>query len=188
MKPKAPSYETMDVRSPGERALAESQASYFQNLMNLPEFGYREETAAYDPIYGRAQQQFEKSVSRAAAERGFGMLRHGPSVSAISRGTQEMAENRAATEAAHKDAYRQWVISGGRQAATPTGRSVVQTSAGSPSPFSQLLSPVMTGIGYGVGGPIGGMVAGGFGDILSRGAWAGGARPRAVSSGYNYGV
>ena len=40
-----------DVRDPGEKALAEAQASYFNRLMGQPNLGYQDITAAEDPIY-----------------------------------------------------------------------------------------------------------------------------------------
>lgn len=167
MKPKAPSAQIADVRSPSERALAESQAQYFSGLMEQPNFGYQSQTEAYDPLYEREFKRFQEMASGAAAERGFGSLRHGPTLSLVGRGAQEMSENRAAQEAGNMENYRKWVISGGRQAATPTGRTAFMTG-GSPSAFSMLAGPLLGAAGYGMGGPIGGAIGGGIGSMFSQ--------------------
>lgn len=182
MKPKAPTMSVADVRSPSERALAESQAQYFSGLMEKPDFGYEDVTEAYDPVYAREFDRYKQMVSGAAAERGFGTLRHGPSLSMVGRGAQEMAENRAAGEAANRENYRQWVISGGKQAATPTGRTAF-VSPGSPSPFSQMMGPLLGAVGTAFGGPVGGMIGTGVGN-MAQGWMPGGRNVQAQSAGY----
>ena len=165
MKSKPPSSEVVDTRSASERALGESQAAHFKGLMEKPDWGWQSESAAMDPLYEREQKRMEEMISGSAAERGFGALRHGPSAELSARGSQEMAENRVAGDVASRDAYRRWVTSAGREAGTPMGRQVVN-QPGRPSAFSQLVSPVMTGIGYGFGGPIGGMIGSQVGGMM----------------------
>ena len=167
MKSKAPSSEVVDTRSASERALGESQATYFKGLMDQPNWGYQSTTAAHDPLYAREQKRMEEQISGAAADRGFGALRHGPSMELSARGSQQMAEGRASEEAMNMENYRKWVASAGREAGTPTGRSVV-SQPGRPSAFSQLMSPIATGVGYGFGGPIGGMIGSQVGGMFNK--------------------
>jgi hypothetical protein len=167
MKSKPPSNEVVDTRSASERALGESQANYFKGLMEQPDWGWKSESAAQDPLYARERARMEEQISGSAAERGFGALRHGPSMELSARGSQEMAENRVASDVANRDAYRRWVTSSGREAGTPMGRSVV-SQPGRPSAFSQLMQPVMTGVGYGIGGPVGGMIGSKVGGMFNQ--------------------
>jgi len=165
---KAPSSGVADVRDKEERELAKAQAQHFLGLMGKPDFGYADETAAMDPYYERQFQDYSRRVSGAAADRGFGPLRHGPSVSTIGRGAQQMAEGRAADAVARREAYKRWVFSGGREAATPMGRTSYQIP-GRGSAFGALLGPALGAFGKGFGGPIGGMAASGFGSLFGGG-------------------
>ena len=153
-KGKPDKVQTTDVRSPAERAVQESQVGYFQNLMGQPDMGFQAEETAQDPIYARARGRLQEQISGAAAERGFGMLRHGPSVSSFARGAQEMEENRAAGIAERRAAHRQWVLSGGREVSTPLGRSPY-VEQGRPSYFSMLAKPFMSAAGTGMGSAVG---------------------------------
>ena len=157
-----------DVRSPAERALQESQVRYFQDLAGQPDMGFQAEETAQDPIYARARGRLQEQVSGVAAEKGFGMLQHGPSVSSFARGAQEMEENRAAGTAERRDAYRRWVMSQGREASTPVGRSTY-VQQGRPSYFSMLAKPLMTAAGTAMGGPIGGAIGQGFANMIPTG-------------------
>ena len=164
-KSKPATTQVADVRSPGERALNEAQVSHFQGLMNQPDWGYKSESAAQDPIYERERRRMEEQISGAAAARGFGALRHGPSMELSARGSQEMGENRAAMDVERRDAYRQWVQSAGRESANPQGRTAFM-QPGRPSAFSALAGPVMTAAGAAFGGPLGAGLAGGFANML----------------------
>lgn len=157
-----------DVRSPAERALQESQVGYFQGLMGQPDMGFQAEETAQDPIYARARGRLQEQVSGVAAEKGFGMLQHGPSVSAFARGAQEMEENRAGGTAERRDAYRRWVMSQGRESSMPVGRSSY-VQQGRPSYFSMLAKPFMGAAGTAMGGPIGGVIGQGFADMIPTG-------------------
>lgn len=184
MKPKAPSYGVQDVRSPSERALDESRAEYFKGLMGQEDWGYKDESAAMDPVYERARQRMERSISQSAADRGFGTLRYGPGVEASARGSQEMEENRAAADIQRRQQYREWVASQGKS--MPSGREVVQTSGGRPSAFSMLAGPVLGAIGTGMGGPIGGAIGGSIGGMMGGGGGFGGLRTNFIQKEPSY--
>jgi hypothetical protein len=159
-----------DTRSPAEKALSEAQAGYFNQRMGMPGLGYEDTSREMDPVYEREFQDYSRRVSGAAADRGFGSLRHGPSVSTIGRGAQAMGENRAAGEAAKRDEYRRWIMSAGRTAATPMGRNYMQPqmTQGSPSAFGQLLAPAVSAFGTAFGGPLGGAAASGFANMFNK--------------------
>ena len=160
-----------DVRSPAERQLAESQAASFQQRMGERDLGYKSEQEAEDPIYAREAQRMKQGIAGAAAEKGFGMLRQGPSLDLEARGLQEMGENRAAREVERRQQYKQWVMSGGRAAATPTGRSAYGEREG-PSGFAAMMAPAMGQLGKQAGSNIGerfGQLTGGFANLFRRG-------------------
>ena len=176
-----------DVRSPSERALAESQAAYFQQRMGERDLGYKSEQEAEDPIYAREAQRMKQGIAGAAAEKGFGMLRHGPSLDLEARGLQEMGENRAMRDVARRDEYKRWVMSGGRAAATPTGRSAYGEREG-PSGFAAMMAPAMGQLGKQAGSNIGerfGQLTGGFGNLFRRGG-GGGYTPGDPFGGASY--
>lgn len=173
----APGAAVSDVRSPAERALGESQARYFSGLMEKPDLGFQEDEAALDPLYARATGRLKEQIAGSAAEKGFGVLQHGPSVSSFARGAQEMAENRLAGTVGRRDAYRRWVMSGGRAAATPTGRTSFATP-GQESGLAALTGPALGSFMKGQGTDIGGRLSGaysGFRNLFNRGG--GGSYP-----------
>lgn len=180
MKAKPPSSQVADVRSPAERALDERRVGHFQSLMDQPDFGYKAETEAYDPLYKREFDKYNELVSGAAAQRGFGALRHGPSVSLAAQGGQEMTENRLAQERGERQGYRDWVVSGGKGSTSPQGRSAFMTP-GRPSAFSQLAGPMMGAAGMALGGPMGAGLGMGLGSMF------GGGRQQAPTQTSEYG-
>ena len=117
---------TVDERPPGEKALAEKLSGYFTGLLGQQDFGFSSDEASLDPLYKRQEDEYKQGVYGASADAGFGPLRQGPATSQISQGLQEMGENRTAGQVARKDAWRQFVLSGGRASTQPTGRVVVQ--------------------------------------------------------------
>lgn len=115
----------LDLRTPGEKALAEQLSGYFSGLLNQKDFGFESNEASFDPLYKRQEEAYKEGVYGASADAGFGPLRQGPATSQISRGLQEMGENRTASQVARKDAWKQFVLSGGRASTQPVGRQAV---------------------------------------------------------------
>ena len=118
-----PSQGVTDVRSPAERALAESQAKYFQGQMDKPDFGFQADEAGRKIRVGQRSERLREGIAGYAADKGFGMLQHGPSVSTYGKGLQAIEEGEAAGEEERRQAHKQFILSGGRTAATPTGRT-----------------------------------------------------------------
>jgi len=143
--PRAPSPTVVDLRTDQEKALANQIASYFGGLIGQPDFGFQSDESAMDPLYARQAEQYKEGVYGVAADAGFGPLRNGPATSQISRGLQEMGENRTANQVARKDAWRQFVLSGGRASTDPTGRQAFQGQAQS-NPWAQLGGGLMGGL------------------------------------------
>ena len=153
-----------DVRSAAERKLAQSQAKYFQDLMAKPDLGYQDVSAAEDPIYARAQERLKENIAGYAADKGFGILQHGPSVSTYGKTSQAMEENRAAEAIARRQAHKEWVMSGGRMAATPMGRSPYNIP-GQESTLASMFGPAIGAYGAQQGPNIGQR----FGEVIDWG-------------------
>lgn len=143
--PDAPEPKQFDLRTPGEKALADQISGYFSGLLGQPDFGFQTNEAALDPLYAREEDRYKQGVYGAAADAGFGPLRMGPATSQISRGLQEMGENRTANQVARKDAWRQFVLSGGRAATIPQGRELYQPQQRS-NPWAQLGGGLLGGL------------------------------------------
>ena len=141
--------QTVDVRTPGERQLAEQQSQYFSGLMGQEDFGYQDISSAFEPLRQREEERFKQGVTGSAADLGFSPQGSGLAASEISKGLRRRSEFETGRQAEERDRWRRWVISGGRQAATPTGRQVGQVSQ------SQGASPWASGLGY-----LGGAAAG----------------------------
>ena len=118
----------VDLRTQKEKDLADRMSDYFSNLLGQPDFGFSSDESALDPLYKRQEEAYKEGVYGASADAGFGPLRQGPATSQISRGLQEMGENRTAGTVARKDAWRQFVLSGGRASTQPVGRQAVSPS------------------------------------------------------------
>ena len=142
---------THDIRSPAERALQESQVEFFRNRMSSPDMGYQQQYDAETPYWNRAKDTARQGIRGMAADSGFGMLQHGPSVSTYGKVEQGMEEDRAMQVADRRRANMEWTMSAGRGAATPQGRETV-VKQGRPSLFSQLAGGFAGGAGKAMGG------------------------------------
>ena len=82
------------------------------------------------------------------------MLQHGPSVSTYGKASQAMAENRAASDIGRREEHKKWVMSGGRTASTPTGRSPYDIPE-QESGFAKMFGPAIGAYGAQQGPNIG---------------------------------
>jgi len=153
-KPKQVAPTVVDLRTEQEKALANQIATYFGGLLGQKDFGFESNESALDPMYARAEDQYKQGVYGAAADAGFGPLRQGPATSQISRGLQEMGENRTANQVARKDAWRQFVLTGGRASTEPVGRQAISPSyePQRSNPWAQLGGSLIGGLIGGGGG------------------------------------
>ena len=156
-----------DVRSPAERALDESRAAYFQQRMGEKDLGYQAETSAEDPFWKAEEDVLKQKIAGSAAEKGFGLLRHGPSVAAEGAGLAQMGAARSRFNVGRRAEYMQNILRG---PGAPTGRQAFATP-GQESGLAALMGPAVGALGKEQGPQMGQRLAdigGGFRRMFSR--------------------
>ena len=129
----------------------------------------------------------KQKIAGGAAERGFGVLRHGPSLAGEAAGLRGMGAERARFNVGRRQDYMQNILSGGRAQTTGAGRSAyAHMRPGQESGLSSLVGPGIGEYMKGQGGQMGerlGQIGTGFRNLFPRGS-AIGLPPTAGGRGY----
>lgn len=142
-----------DVRTPAERALDEARSGYYLQRMGEKDLGYQAESLAESEYWKSEEDRLKQAVSGAAAERGFGTLRHGPSLAAETAGLQAMGAERARYNIGRRQDYMQNILRG---PGAPTGRSAyAMMRPGQESGLAAMAGPAVGEFMKGQGGQMG---------------------------------